>query len=248
VPIAVKPVNVTLDVSALGVVTFKGAIRLLGTQFSAATASSRTVTVAWVGTDKKEHTVTASAPTYGDSVYLNTTNTYYAFSAPVAAAGVQSFVVRVATQGGGTVQYDNNGQRFAFADGVALLPELSSLLVDTASNLFHGAVAAAVHNSVNPNKVVATLNIPVPQQGAMNPRIQTTTIPLVRGLPLGKSNYYLYTSTLGSILQLATGTNVTARAPLLAAQGTIDISVSQPGQATVVDAARQIAEIGIKML
>jgi hypothetical protein len=241
-PIAVKPVNVSVAVADDGTVTFQGSIRLLGTQFNAATAAGRTVTVAWTGTDNQEATVQASAPTYGNSLYLNTTNTFYTFSAPLAKAGVQSFVVRV-TEGGATTQFDNDGARFALDDSVAWLPTHSSFIVDAATNLLHGTVAAAVHTSVNPKTVAVTLNLPVPQQGAQNPTIQAVTLPLTRGAKIGKSNYFLYTTTAPSFAQLQPGT----RSPLLAAQGTLDLSATQHGQPSNFDASRLISDVGVTM-
>jgi hypothetical protein len=234
-----------MSVSLKGDVTFTGSVRLLGTQFDSSSASSRTVTVAWTGSDKKEYTVKATGPRYGQSVYLNTTNSYYSFSAPVSSAGVQSFVIRV-TQNGRTVTYDNNGQRFAFADGVAWLPGLSNLVVDTASNLFHGIVAAAVHTSVNPSVVTATFNVPVPQVGAMNPTIQSSTVRLVRTIPLG-ANYWLYITNPISIMQLKTGTNVTSRAAALTSQGTLDITATIGGK-PVTDPFRRLSDIGINLV
>jgi hypothetical protein len=272
-PIAVKPVNVTIHVTSAGAVTFQGAIRLLGTQFDAPSAPARTVTVAWTGADNMEYTVDAGAPKLGQSVYLNTTNAYYAFSAPVSSAGIQSFIVRV-TVGGSTTEYDNNGQRFTVVDGVAWLPVLSAFSVNQTASTFQGVISAAVSSLVNAGPVTATFNLPVPQVGAMNPTIKSYTVHLERSKKLGSSNYYLYSANT-TPLQLPAGT--TSRALKLASQGTLDISVelapapgSAPGPgsaaspgpagrgsprltpreapATLIDAFRKIAEVGIVMV
>jgi hypothetical protein len=100
---------------------------------------------------------------------------------------------------------------------------------------------------VNPPTVKAVLSLPIPQQGAMNPTLQTVTITLQRASALGSSGYILYKSPAGTTIQLATGTNVTARAVTLAGQGSLDIVATSSG-VSQTDDFRKFAEIGIALV
>lgn len=115
--------------------------QLLSTTFPAGV--SRTVAVSYIGTDNVVHAITASPSSTGASVVLGATTAYYAFTAPVSAAGVSSFVVQI-TQGGRTVVYDNAGARFPVVDGVQWLPLLSSASVDATHGVLSVKFSAAV--------------------------------------------------------------------------------------------------------
>lgn len=231
-----------INVSPTGAVTFQGAIRLLGTTF--ASSSSRKVVIAWKGTDKKEYNTTANSVQTGASTYLHTTNYFYPFSTTVKATGVTSFVVRV-TENGKTTTYDNNGKRFAFTDSVQFQPQLSAFVVDGATNSFTGTIAAAVRPSSKLGSVVATLNIPTPVVGAMNPTLQSLTVPLTKVSSLGNSGYDLYAAQ-GGPLPLPIGVNITSRSITLAKQTTLDITAIV-GSSTVSDGFRKVSEVGLTL-
>jgi hypothetical protein len=244
-PIAVKPVNVALDFALTGAATFRGSVRLLGSQFAAST--SRKVVIAWKGTDNKEYTTTASAAVTGWSIYLQRDNLYYSFSATVAASsGVSSFVIRV-TENGKTITYDNNGARYSFTDVVQFQPKLSSFTIDAITNKLRGTIVAAVRKAPKPQSVVATLSIPVHQVGTLNPTIQTLSVPLTLQSSLGKSGYELWTASQGE-LQLLMGVNITLRSRDLAKQATLDITASLPGQKSFTDSFRKVSEVPFNLL
>jgi hypothetical protein len=201
------------------------------------------------------YTTTAVPTTPGFSLYLNAPTYYYTFSASVPKTGVSTFGV-VITDGGKTTTYLNGGQGFPVVDTVQWLPAMSNFTVSSATNILSGRIAAAVQATVNPQTVNAVISLPVPQQGAMNPTIQTITVPLQQTGMLGKSGYALFQSPAGASIQLATGVNVTARAVSLAQQATLDIVLSTSGgppgpphnAGTVVDDFRKVSEIGIAVV
>jgi hypothetical protein len=115
--------------------------QLLGTQFASST--TRTVTIAWEGSDNKVHQTQASQTTPGSSLYLDASTYYYTWSAPVTKTGVSKFAV-VINDGGKTTTYQNGGSNFPVVDGVQWLPAMSNFTVAAATNVLTPVIAAAV--------------------------------------------------------------------------------------------------------
>jgi len=228
-PIALKPVNVQLDVNAQGQVTFSGAIRLLSSK-GFPQNSQRRVIITYKFRDGSACTAAIEAKfnpatTQGSSLFGDTY--YHLFSKVIDASGISSYTVSVYESS--SARTPTTSQTFTFQDTVAWLPGFSN--VSAVGDQVLGTISAAVYSKSKVTQVKALLATPVDQLGAKNPRVSTIPITLTAQRTLGSSGYTLYSSLASTVLPIK---NMTT-----ALRSTVDIQATVGGK-TFVDDFRKL--------
>ncbi|KAI1921477.1 hypothetical protein LOZ12_001014 [Ophidiomyces ophidiicola] len=189
-PYELKPVNLSLALSANDSLRFTGSLRLRTTARPLSTVSALSLRYAPRQGPAACPSCVVPARLAATDALFGESFAYYAFDAAIPAnASIASFTAHLALADGQSVTFDNNAARFPVSDAVLLLPAQSCVVATTLT------VVAAVRNTLTAPNVSLALTTKTPRDCCVVPALTTTTLPMTRGAAAG-SLYTLYTVSL----------------------------------------------------